>query len=220
MKPLNKYIDHTLLRASATEKDITVLCEEAKEYDFYSVCVNPCNVRTAEENLAGSDVRIVSVAGFPLGASGTASKVCEAREACENGADEIDMVMNIGALKSGFDKKVASDISAVSAAVYDHDAVLKVIIETCLLSDEEIVKACRLAADAGADFIKTSTGFNGAGADAGKVALIKKTLEKTPGKNIRIKASGGIKDRMTAEEMIKAGADRIGTSSSIAIMKG
>ena len=208
---LNKYIDHTLLKPEASEEQILKLCDEALEYDFYSVCVNSCYVPLAVEKLAGSDVKVAAVAGFPLGAMSTSSKVFEAREAVEAGASEIDMVINVGALKEGRYEYVLHEI----AALVDVCPCLKVIIETCLLTDEEIVKACELAAAAGADFVKTSTGFSTGGATPEDVALMRRVV----GDKAKIKASGGIKTLADAKKFIELGADRLGCSAGVQIMK-
>lgn len=208
---LNKYIDHTLLKSEATEKQICALCEEALEYDFFSVCVNSCHVPLAVEKLAGSDVKVTAVAGFPLGAMSTASKVFEAREAVEAGASEIDMVINVGALKEGRYDYVLHEIKAL----VDVSPCLKVIIETCLLTDEEIVKACELTVQAGADFVKTSTGFSTGGATPEAVALMRETV----GDKVKIKASGGIRALADAQKYIELGADRLGCSAGVQIMK-
>jgi deoxyribose-phosphate aldolase len=214
MKSLNEYFDHTVLKPEAGEKDIIKLCQEAIENQFYAVCVNSSYVSLAKEKLTGSNVKVASVVGFPLGACDTATKVFEAKGAIENGADEIDMVINIGAVKDGRYNHVLTDIIAVVEACGDK-AILKVILETCLLTDEEIVESCLLAKNAGAAFVKTSTGFSTAGATAHHVSLMKKTV----GSNVMVKASGGIRDLKTTLEMIKAGADRIGASASVNIMK-
>lgn len=208
---LNKYIDHTLLKPEASEAQIRALCEEALEYDFYSACVNSCHVPLACEMLAGSDVKVAAVAGFPLGAMSTAAKVFEAREAVEAGASEIDMVINVGALKEGRYEYVKDEISALA----DVCPCLKVIIETCLLTDEEIVKACELAVQAGADFVKTSTGFSTGGATEETVALMRRVV----GDKAKIKASGGIRTLADAEKFIKLGADRLGCSAGAQIME-
>ena len=208
---LNKYIDHTLLKPEATEEQILKLCDEALEYDFYSVCVNSCYVPLAVDKLSGSDVKVAAVAGFPLGAMSTASKVFEAREAVEAGASEIDMVINVGALKEGRYEYVLHEI----AALVDVCPCLKVIIETCLLTDEEIVKACELAVEAGADFVKTSTGFSTGGATSEDVALMRETV----GNKAKVKASGGIRTLADAEKFIELGADRLGCSAGVQIMK-
>ena len=214
-KPLNKYFDHTLLKPEATCEQIDRLCEEAKQYDFYSVCVNSCYVARCTDNLAGTDVKVAAVVGFPLGACTTASKAFETEEACKDGAAEIDMVLNVGAFKDGRYDYVRDDIYAVVEAAAKYGAIVKVILETCLLSDEEIEEACRLAKDAGAHFVKTSTGFNSGGATAEDVALMKRTV----GDALQVKASGGIRDYDTAMAMIEAGADRIGASASVNIME-
>ena len=211
---LNKYIDHTLLKADATAKDIEKLCLEAKEYDFASVCINPSRVRQAAELLKESDVKVCTVIGFPLGATSTESKVFETKQAILDGASEIDMVINIGYIKDKNFDAVRDDIKAVNDV--KGDAILKVIIETCLLNDEEKVMACNLAVDAGADFVKTSTGFSTGGAKINDVVLMKKTI----GDKAKVKASGGIKTHGEAVSMIAAGADRIGASSGIMIVTG
>ena len=208
---LNKYIDHTLLKPEASEEQVLKLCDEALEYDFYSVCVNSCHVPLAVEKLSGSDVKVAAVAGFPLGAMSTASKVFEAREAVEAGASEIDMVINVGALKEGRYEYVLHEI----AALVDVCPCLKVIIETCLLTDEEIVKACELVVQAGADFVKTSTGFSTGGATPEAVSLMRQTV----GNKAKIKASGGIRTLADAKKFIELGADRLGCSAGVQIMK-
>jgi len=208
----NKLIDHTLLKADAREKDILKLCAEAKEYDFASVCVNPCWIETAKKALEGTDVMVCCVVGFPLGAMTTASKRAEAFNAVSTGADEVDMVINIGKLKDGDEEYVENEIRALKEAVGNH--TLKVIIETCLLTDEEKVKACLCAKRAGADFVKTSTGFSTGGATAADVALMKKTV----GDDMKVKASGGVRTKEQLEEMVEAGAERIGTSNGVALM--
>jgi deoxyribose-phosphate aldolase len=214
---LNKIIDHTLLKPEATYREIEKLCQEAKEYGFATVCVNPVHVRLAAKLLRACEktgVKVCTVIGFPLGAGVPLTKAVEVREAIANGATEVDMVINIGALKSGDYELVFRDIKAVVDAAAGQ-ALTKVIIETCLLTDEEKVKACLLAKEAGAGFVKTSTGFNKSGATAEDVALLRKVVGTAMG----VKASGGIRDRRTAEEMVKAGANRLGTSSGVAIMK-
>ncbi|GAA3611710.1 deoxyribose-phosphate aldolase [Flavivirga amylovorans] len=214
MKPLNKYIDHTLLKATATIKDIIKLCEEAKEHQFFSVCVNSCYVTLAKEELQNSDVKICSVVGFPLGNTSTKAKVTEATLALKDGADEIDMVINIGLLKSKNFDGVLKDIEAVKKCMPNN--TLKVILETCYLQELEITKASELAIKAGADFIKTSTGFGTSGATLNDVKLIKNACFNYT----KIKASGGIKDYKTALKYINLGVDRLGTSSGISILKG
>ena len=215
MKPLNKYFDHTLLKAEARPADIEKLCAEAREYDFFSVCVNSCYVAKAAELLKGSDVKIAAVVGFPLGACTTATKAFETKEACKAGASEVDMVLNVGMLKAGEDSYVEEDIREVVDAAGKYGAIVKVILETCLLTDEEVVKACNLSKSAGARFVKTSTGFSTGGATVHHVALMKETV----GDSMEVKASGGIRDYETARAMIDAGADRIGASATVAIMK-
>lgn len=213
MKPLNKYIDHTILKAEATEEDIKKLCKEAIKHGFYAVCVNSAHVLLAAKELKGSEVKLASVVGFPLGAVHTAAKVCETEIAVSEGADEIDMVLNIGALKEGRYRFAEEDIRAVVKAAEKGGAIVKVILETCLLTDEEVVKACEMAKFAGAAFVKTSTGFSTAGATAHHVRLMKDTV----GDKLLVKASGGIRDKAKALEMIEAGADRIGASASVNI---
>lgn len=215
MKTLNKYFDHTLLKADATTTQIKELCLEAKTYDFYSVCINTCHVPLAISELSGTDVKVAAVVGFPLGAMATEAKAYETDWACEQGAAEIDMVINIGAMKEGRYTYVADDISAVCAFASEYDAKVKVILETCLLTEEEIMQGCRIAEEAGADFVKTSTGFSTGGANVKHVALMKKIV----GDRMGVKASGGIRDYETAKEMIEAGADRLGASASVLIMK-
>ena len=215
MKPLNKYFDHTLLKAEAKPVDIEKLCAEAKEYDFYSVCVNSCYVEEAAKILKGTDVKIAAVVGFPLGACTTETKAFETEEACRGGASEVDMVLNVGMLKAGRDSYVEEDIRAVVRAAKKYNAIVKVILETCLLTDEEVVRACNLSKTAGAHFVKTSTGFSSGGATVHHVSLMKKTV----GEALQVKASGGIRDYETARAMIDAGADRIGASATVSIMK-
>ncbi len=214
MKDLNLYFDHTVLKAEATEEDVIKLCAEAREYGFYAVCVNSCYVPLAVKELSGSPVKVASVIGFPLGACSTATKVFETKNAIEYGAAEIDMVIHIGALIEDRLDYVLTDIIAVVEACGDK-AIVKVILETCLLNDDQIVEACLLSKNAGAAFVKTSTGFSTSGATAYHVSLMKNTV----GSTVQVKASGGIRDLKTALEMIRAGADRIGASASVAIMK-
>lgn len=208
---LAHFIDHTNLDPAARKEDILKLCDEALEMGFVSVCVNPCYVRLASEKLKGSGVMVCSVVGFPLGAGISSVKAYEAERACEDGAEEIDMVMNISFAKNGSFELLKDDIAAVVNAV--PKCRIKVIIEACLLEDSEIIEACRAAVQAGAHFVKTSTGFSSGGATAGVVKLIREHLPQSMG----VKASGGIKDRESAEEMIRAGADRLGTSRSMMI---
>lgn len=211
---LNKFIDHTVLKSETTKEQVAKVLEEAKEYDFASVCINPTWVSFAAEGLKGTDVKVCTVIGFPLGANTPAVKAFETKDAIANGADEIDMVINIGALKSENYDLVLEDIKAVVGA--SGDKLVKVIIETCLLTDEEKVKACELSKQAGADFVKTSTGFSTGGATAEDVALMRKTV----GPEMGVKASGGARSYEDAIAFIEAGATRIGASSGVAIMKG
>lgn len=213
MMALNKYMDHTILKAEATVEDVKKLCREAKEHNFYAVCVNSCYVELCKSELSGTSVKIASVVGFPLGAAHTASKVAETKIAVSEGADEIDMVLHVGALKEGRHEYVQKDIEAVVVAARQSGAIVKVILETCLLTDEEVVKACLLSKEAGAAFVKTSTGFSTDGATAHHIRLMKETV----GDSMQVKASGGIRDKAKALEMIEAGADRIGASASIVI---
>ena len=209
----NKYIDHTILKATASGTDVQKLCEEAIEHEFYSVCVNGCYVVDAKHLLQGTDVKIAAVVGFPLGAMTTAVKVFEAKEAVENGASEIDMVINVAKLKDGEFEYVENEIRQIKEAIGDN--VLKVIIETCYLTDEEKVKACELSLAAKADFVKTSTGFGTDGATYEDVKLMKSVV----GDNAKVKASGGVRDKETAQKYIDLGAERLGTSSGIDIVK-
>lgn len=211
---LAKVIDHTLLKPTATRADIEKLCREALEHGFFSVCINPCWVSTAHELLKGSDVKTCTVIGFPLGANTTEAKVFEAQNALSNGSDELDMVINIGALKGKDYQTVLQDIRQIRAL--GDGFILKVIIETSELTDEEKVKACQLAAEAGADFVKTSTGFSSGGATAHDVALMKKSIPA----GMQVKASGGVRTREDAQAMLAAGATRLGASSSIKIIEG
>ena len=210
---LNKYIDHTILKATASNADVQKLCAEAIEHKFYSVCVNGCYVADAKHLLQGTDVKIAAVVGFPLGAMTTAAKVFEAKEAVENGASEIDMVINVAKLKDGEFEYVENEIRQIKEAIGDN--VLKVIIETCYLTDEEKVKACELSLVAKADFVKTSTGFGTGGATYEDVKLMKSVV----GDNAKVKASGGVRDKETAQKYINLGAERLGTSSGIDIVK-
>ena len=212
-KPLAKYIDHTLLKADATPQQIKKLCAEAEEYQFASVCVNSCYARLAHECLRGRGVAVCCVVGFPLGAMPARAMAYEARCAAGDGASEIDMVLPIGALKAGDDETVRETIGAVVEAVTGR-AIVKVILEACLLTDEEKVRACRLAESVGAAFVKTSTGFSTGGATEHDVALMRKSVSSA----VQVKAAGGIRDRETALKMIAAGADRIGASAGIQIV--
>ena len=206
------YIDHTLLKPIATREDIKKLCEEAKEYNFASVCVNPCWVSYASKLLAGSAVKVCTVIGFPLGANDSSVKAFETKTAIEQGAGEVDMVINIGALKAADYETVKNDIEAVRKA--SAGKILKVIIETSYLTDEEKQKVCEICAACGVDFVKTSTGFSSNGATEHDVAL----MAKAAGEKVRVKASGGIRTREDALKMIKAGASRLGTSAGIKIV--
>ena len=210
---LNKYIDHTILKATASSSDVQKLCEEAIEHEFYSVCVNGCYVADAKHLLQGTDVKVAAVVGFPLGAMTTAAKVFEAKEAVENGASEIDMVINVAKLKDGEFEYVENEIRQIKEAIGDN--VLKVIIETCYLTDEEKVKACELSLVAKADFVKTSTGFGTGGATYEDVKLMKSVV----GDNAKVKASGGVRDKETAQKYVELGAERLGTNSGIYIVK-
>lgn len=211
---LAKYIDHTLLKPEATMTQVDQIIAEAKTYQFASVCLNPYWVKRASEALQDSDVKVVTVIGFPLGATTTATKVFEAQDAIENGADELDMVINVGELKAGHDKQVLSDIQAVVKAGHATQKHVKVIIETCLLSDEEKRRACELSEKAGADFVKTSTGFSTGGATVADVTLMRSVV----GDRLGVKASGGIHSKEDAEAMIAAGANRLGASAGVKIM--
>ncbi|WP_034629587.1 deoxyribose-phosphate aldolase [Desulfotruncus alcoholivorax] len=210
-------IDHTLLKPVATSEDIIKLCNEAKKFGFAAVCVNPFYVPLAKEQLSDSAVAVCAVVGFPLGAASIKSKAFEASNAVLSGASEIDMVINIGALKERLDDLVLADIAAVVEAVYanNHDGLVKVIIETCFLTEEEKIRACLLAEKGGARFVKTSTGFGTGGATVEDVSLMRKTV----GKQVGVKASGGIKTLQQALAMIKAGANRIGASAGVDIIK-
>jgi deoxyribose-phosphate aldolase len=208
-----KYIDHTILKPEATAEDVKKLCSEAREYKFASVCVNGCYAKLVSSELAGTDVKTCVVVGFPLGAMTKEAKAFETTQAIENGATEIDMVINVGALKEKNYELLKEDIEAVVNAAKGK-ALVKVIIETCLLTDEEKVKACEISKEAKADFVKTSTGFSTGGATKEDIALMRKTV----GPEIGVKASGGVRDFNTAMEMINAGASRIGASASISIV--
>ena len=210
---LASYIDHTLLKPEASREQIRAVCEEAKQYHFASVCVNPCWVPLIAEELKGSGVSVCCVIGFPLGASLSSVKAFEAREAVAAGAQEIDMVINIGAVKSGGWELVREDIAAVNAA--KGTAKLKVIIETCLLTDEEKVRVCQIAKEVGADFVKTSTGFSTGGATVHDVELMRKTV----GPEMGVKASGGVRTLADALAMIEAGASRLGASAGVKIIE-
>lgn len=210
----SKYIDHTLLKQDARLEQIETLCDEAIAHDFMSVCINPGFVKVAAEKLKGTDVDVCTVIGFPLGASTTATKVFETKDAIANGATEIDMVINVSNLKDQAYDLIENEIRSIKEAAGDR--VLKVILETCLLSKDEIVKACELSVAAGADFVKTSTGFSTGGATVEDIALMRATV----GPNVGVKASGGIRSREDFDAMVAAGASRIGASAGIAIMQG
>ncbi|WP_128102165.1 deoxyribose-phosphate aldolase [Paenibacillus sp. DCT19] len=212
---LAKMIDHTLLRADATQSEMVKLTEEAKQYQFASVCVNPGWVAYAAEQLKGTGVDICTVIGFPLGASTSETKAFETTDAIAKGATEVDMVINISALKDGKDDYVEQDIRAVVEAAAGK-ALVKVIIETCLLTDDEKVRACQAAIRAGADFVKTSTGFSTGGATPEDIALMRRTV----GPDVGVKASGGVRSLEDMQKMIEAGATRIGASSGVKIMQG
>lgn len=209
-----KYIDHTLLKPQASQADLKVLCDEARQYGFFSVCVNPYWVSFCKKQLQGSGVKVCTVIGFPLGANTTQAKVFEAKDALHNGADELDMVVNLGAVKSADWDTVLADIKAVRQA--GQNFTLKVIIETSVLTQEEKVKVCQLAEQAGADFVKTSTGFTGGGATAEDVKLMRQTVSE----KLQVKASGGVRTRADFEAMIAAGATRIGASAGVKIIEG
>jgi deoxyribose-phosphate aldolase len=215
-KKLARKIDHTLLKPDATTDDIKALCEEAKKYDFASVCINPGYVTLCRDLLKGTDVKVCTVIGFPLGSTTTETKRFEAEQAIANGAEEIDMVINVGRLKQGDYEYVYRDVNQVVLAAKSHEAICKVILETALLTDEEKIKACMICKQAGADFVKTSTGFSKGGATAGDVALMKYVV----GSSVGVKASGGIRSREDAEKMVASGADRIGASASVKIVLG
>jgi deoxyribose-phosphate aldolase len=208
-------IDHTLLKPEATESDIVRLCREAREYSFKTVCVNPCWVDMARRKLADSSVLVCTVIGFPLGANLTETKLSEARLALEQGAAELDMVQNAGALRSGDSAFVQSEIASLSRVAHAAGAILKVILETSVLSEEEKVAACRLAVEAGADFVKTSTGFSAAGATESDVRLMRAAV----GPSVGVKASGGVRTFDALRRMVEAGATRIGTSSGVQIIR-
>ncbi|WP_028776053.1 deoxyribose-phosphate aldolase [Shimazuella kribbensis] len=208
-----KLIDHTALKPDTTKNDVLKLLEEAKKYNFASVCVNPIWVKLAAEKLAGHDVDVCTVIGFPLGANTTETKVFETKDVIAKGATEVDMVINVGALKDGDYELVEKDIDEVVQAAKGK-ALVKVIMETCLLTEEEKVRACQVAVKAGADFVKTSTGFSTGGATAEDIALMRRTV----GENVGVKASGGIRTREDAVKMVEAGASRIGASASVAIV--
>ena len=209
-----KYVDHTVLKIATTTETLKKFCDEAKEYNFASVCVNPCNIPYVVDQLRGTGIKACAVIGFPLGANTTFIKAMETLEVVNLGAEEVDMVINVGRLKDNDYDYVLKDIKAVVDAAHPK-ALVKVIIETCVLTDEEKVKVCQLAKEAGADFVKTSTGFGDGGATAADVRLMKQTV----GEGVQVKASTGINSRQTCDEMIAAGAVRMGTSKGVFIVK-
>ncbi len=211
---LAKYIDHTLLKPQACQKEVQTLCDEARKYGFFSVCVNPFWVPFCKEQLKGSDVKVCTVIGFPLGANTTEVKVLEAKDALKNGADELDMVVNLGAVKSADWATVLADIEAVRNA--GENFTLKVIIETSVLTEEEKIKLCQLCTQAKADFVKTSTGFTGGGATAEDVKLMKENVSS----DMQVKASGGVRTKEDFDKMVAAGATRIGASAGVKIVEG
>lgn len=214
-KYIANMIDHTLLKADATKDQVEVICQEAKKHGFFSVCVNPTWIKTAAEYLKDSDVKVCTVIGFPLGATTSETKSFETKDAIQKGAHEVDLVINIGKLKDGDDETVEQDIRSVVEAA-EGKALVKVIIETSLLTEEEKVRACKLAVKAGADYVKTSTGFSTGGATVEDIKLMRETV----GPAIGVKASGGVRNREVVENVIEAGATRIGASSSVAIVQG
>lgn len=212
-KELSKYFDHTILKPEATQADVVKICDEAKEFGFFSVCVNPVHIPLVAAELKGAGVKICSVVGFPLGANSSEIKAAETKLVIEQGADEIDMVINVGALKEDNLSFVEKDIKAVVKAA--NGCIVKVIIETCLLNDDQKIKACQASKNAGAHFVKTSTGFSTGGATTEDVVLMKKTV----GDQLKVKASGGIKTFDDAINMINVGADRIGASAGVEIIE-
>ena len=208
-------IDHTLLKPEASRSDIERICAEAREFSFASVCVNPCWVRLAAEQLSGSQVKVCTVIGFPLGANETRAKFFEAELALSDVASELDMVINLGALRSGDEQLVRDEIEQLAVLAHSRAALLKVILETCLLSDSQKRVVCKMAVQAGADFVKTSTGFAASGATRSDVALLREIVADRAG----VKASGGIRSLVVLREMVRAGADRVGTSSGVQIMQ-
>jgi deoxyribose-phosphate aldolase len=213
---LAKMIDQTVLKADATKEEIIALCEESIKYEFACVMINPCNIKLCKEILKDSGVLIGTVIGFPLGQNIIESKVSEAKTAIENGAKEIDYVLNISELKSNNLEYIKKEMEQITKLAHDNDTICKVIIETCYLSEENIYAVCRIAAEVGIDFVKTSTGFGSAGATAEHIRLMKKTV----GEKVKVKASGGVRNLEFAKELIEAGADRIGTSNGVGIVTG
>ena len=216
LENIASYIDHTLLKSDATLGQIQKLCEEAREFGFASVCVNPCYVKTCAELLQDSGVKTCTVVGFPLGTNTKETKAEEAARAIQDGAQEIDMVLNVGALKNGDDQYVCQDVAAVVDACYANGAICKVILETCLLTDEEKVRACQAVVKAGADFVKTSTGFSTGGATVADIELMSRTVAEA---KLGVKASGGVRTLEDAQKMIAAGATRIGASAGVQIVR-
>jgi deoxyribose-phosphate aldolase len=215
-KSIASYIDHTALKATTTQKDIVQLCDEAKKYGFYSVCVPPYYVESCQKLLSGSDVKLCTVIGFPLGYQTTTSKIDEIKRMEEMGVDEVDVVVNIAAVKSGDWEYVQQEIESLATKASIKGIGIKIILETCYLSEEEIIRLCNLSASSGVNFVKTSTGFGKGGATKEHVALMKQTV----GKKVKVKASGGIRTYNDAKTMIEAGAERIGASSGVQIVKG
>jgi deoxyribose-phosphate aldolase len=207
-------IDHTILKPEATRADVLRVCAEARNYGFASVCVNGYWVPVVAAELSGSDVKVCTVVGFPLGAMSTEAKRFEALDALRKGAQEVDMVLNAGALRSGEEEAVHEDIALIAVACHDHGAMLKVILETCLLNESQKERACHICVDSGADFVKTSTGFGSAGATAADVTLMRSIV----GPDIGVKASGGIRTLQNLREMVAAGASRVGASASVSIV--
>lgn len=214
---MNRYIDHTYLKPYGTEADIVKICDEAKKYHFASVCVNPCNVPVVARELKGTDVDVCSVVGFPFGTHTTKMKVMEAAEAIENGADEIDMVINVGKLIEGDEDFVEKEVAALVEVCHSKGKLLKVIIETCYLNEEQIAAMCRIVKDTHADFIKTSTGYGTRGASVEDIELFKKYLGDAP---VKMKASGGVRTAEDARTYIEMGCLRLGTSNGVGIMEG
>ena len=212
MENLNKYIEHTLLKQDAAKEDFEKLFAEAREHNFLGVCVNPAYVKLAKEALAGTDVKVVTVIGFPLGYNTTSVKIFETKQAISDGADEIDMVINLGDVKNGYFDKVTNEIKSIREAC--GNKILKVIIETCYLTQEEKIRLCKCVTDGGADFIKTSTGFGTAGAALDDIILFRNNI----GNGVKMKAAGGVKNRNDLEAFLNAGCERIGTSSAIKIL--
>ncbi len=215
MMELNRYIDHTLLKPTATPEEIRQVCREGKTYHFASVCVNPCYVSLAREELAGSDVKVCSVVGFPFGANTTAVKLAETAGALADGAQEIDMVIPVGRLLAGDEQGVLEEVQLITQMVHSRGGTIKVIVETCYLNEEQIASACRIVEQSGADFIKTSTGYGSRGATAEDIRLFRKYL-KTP---VKMKAAGGIRTRADCEMYLALGCERLGSSSGVKIME-